>query len=228
MQVHAIRETTSPTAHRGGPVIRPVFGPPGRDQTDAESFRQLRHLTKNTLQKVLSMIACAPDIQDAPCGRSLSEDLQDRILASAQLSNALFGLTHAPGNLADRLWSVAQASLQLLGDSFAEIDIVVNVQCAPCAEREDLLVRVAHELIGNAIKHGMHQRLLGTITITVQDMPNSLVLTVADNGWGCATPTENTGEGLSIVNALLRRAGGTFNLRRTLDRTIASVTLPRR
>ena len=61
-------------------------------------LRQLRHHTKNTLQRIIALIAETPGLHDTPAGERIAQELQYRIGLSADISNALFGLTSAPGS----------------------------------------------------------------------------------------------------------------------------------
>jgi hypothetical protein len=62
-------------------------------------LRQLRHHTKNTLQRILGFIAEAPGLCDTPAGEKIIQELEHRISLSAKISNALFGLTDTPGSM---------------------------------------------------------------------------------------------------------------------------------
>ena len=202
----------------------PVHAVASRAATEAEQFRQLRHLTKNTLQRVMAIIACAPELNDSN-GEAVGESLQQRIMTSARLSDALFGLTREPGNLRDRLLSLSDGLVDLLADDGASIRVSVVVRCSLSGELDDLVVRLAHELIGNAVKHGMHQRLAGTIDLDVREEGGRIVLAVVDDGQSCPLTAQTRGEGLSIVGLLLRRVDGTYELRREAGRTVATVEL---
>ena len=48
----------------------------------------------------------------------------------------------------------------------------------------DAAARVAHELLGNAVKHGMRARLVGRIAARVVSDEGRVLLTVTDDGWG--------------------------------------------
>ena len=196
-----------------------------RGASEEEQFRQLRHLTKNTLQRVMAIIACAPELNGSD-GAAMSERLQQRIMTSARLSDALFGLTREPGSLHDRLLGLSDGLLDLLAEDGASIRISVTVHCSLSVEQDDLVVRLAHELVGNAVKHGMYQRLAGTIDLDVHEEAGRLVLAVSDDGWGCLPTVQTRGEGLSIVGLLLRRVGGAYALRREHGRTLATVEIP--
>ena len=192
---------------------------------ETKDFRQLRHLTKNALQRILAVIAKDSALHGTAAGRVMSGDLQRRILTTARLSDALFGFTQLPGSLGDRLLDMSEGLIDLLSEDAATIRVALSVQCTAAAPMNDLLVRVAHELVGNAIKHGMHQRLLGEIAIKVGEEQGQIILTVADDGWG---PERNAeiGQGLSIVDALLRPVHGSCQLRRDGRSTVVRVCIP--
>src|ERR1700757_4262537 len=77
-------------------------------------LRQLRHHTKNTLQRILGLIAEAPGLYDTPEGEKIAQELEHRICLSATISNALFGLTDAPGSMADRLRQLSGAVVDMM------------------------------------------------------------------------------------------------------------------
>lgn len=187
-------------------------------------LRQLRHHTKNTLQRLIGMLAEVPGLMDTPTGEMLARELEYRICLSAQISNALFGLTQAPGPMAERLRMLAGALVELMRGADQVIRVGVSVKgCCPPALREAVL-RSAHELIGNAVKHGMKDRPSGRITVRLVTGAETVTLSVNDNGWGFdGAPT--TGEGLSLARSLVEQAGGTLELDGA-DGTLARVTLP--
>lgn len=189
------------------------------------ALRQLRHHSKNALQRLLCQVSGFAGQQRDPAGRTLVADLERRIQLSAALSDALFGMTRAPESLARRLESLTQAVVGLLSDGDQEIGVSVAVNGAVPAGADDVLVRVAHELVGNAVKHGMTLRMVGRIDVTVQVVLGVLVMTVADDGWGFCGPA-GRGEGLSIAHALAERHGGSLQVRRDTARTVATLTLP--
>ena len=90
-------------------------------------------------------------------------------------------------------------------------------------ELQDVVLRVAHELVGNAVKHGMHVRLLGRIEVRVETRGQTGIrLDVADDGWGCGRdPSE--GEGLKLAGLLAGERGGRVTLERVGDRTVATL-----
>lgn len=187
-------------------------------------LRQLRHHTKNTLQRILGLIADAPGLSDTPEGEKIVHELEYRICLSATISNALFGLTDAPGSMADRLRQLAGAVVDMMRDADQVIRVGVSVRgCCP-AELREAVLRSAHELIGNAVKHGMKGRPSGRIAVRVTTDEDCTTLTVLDNGWGF-TGTPRSGEGLALARSLAARHGGSL-LMDGEDGTVATLELP--
>ncbi len=187
-------------------------------------LRQLRHHTKNTLQRIIALIAEMPGLHDSPAGETIARELEYRIGLSATISNALFGLTEAPGSMADRLRHIGGAVVDMMRspDQIIRVGVSVRGTC-PAALRE-AVVRGAHELIGNAVKHGMKSRPIGRISVRLVTEGDMTVLTVTDNGWGfCGVP--RLGEGLSLAQGFAARHGGSLHLE-SCGGAIASLELP--
>jgi two-component sensor histidine kinase len=183
-------------------------------------LRQLRHHTKNTLQRILGLIAEAPGLYDTPQGEKIAQELEYRICLSATISNALFGLTDAPGTMAE----LAGAVVDLMRGPDQVIRVGVFVRgCCPAGLREDVL-RSAHELIGNAVKHGMRGRPQGRIAVRLATDGNCTTLTVLDNGWGFAGKPRS-GEGLALTRDFAARHGGTLTMD-GMEGTVATLALP--
>jgi two-component sensor histidine kinase len=185
-------------------------------------FRQLRHQTKNTLATI--MLRVSQCLETGGC-HNLAAEVERRIMLAARISNALFGLTQAPGPFAGRLRSLCDSMVGLLGDPTQEIETVVDVQPGVPANLETLLLRAAHELVGNAIKHGLHMRLIGCIEVAVTSDADGTVLVVSDDGWDYER-SFLPGEGLQIVGVLAQPFGGQVSLRRCGDRTLATLRVP--
>src|SRR5580698_5233652 len=106
-----------------GPIAETIrFGGQPREEghsaeadTSAEIvLRQLRHHTKNTLQRLIGLIGESRGLHATPEGEQLAHELEHRICLSATISNALFGLTQAPGPVGPRLRQLAGAVVDLL------------------------------------------------------------------------------------------------------------------
>jgi two-component sensor histidine kinase len=187
-------------------------------------LRQLRHHMKNTLQRILGLISKAPGLCDTPAGEKIAQELEYRISLSANISNALFGLTRAPGPMGERLRQLTGAVVDMMRDADQIVRIGVSVRgTCPIGLREAVL-RCAHELVGNAVKHGMKGRPNGRITVRLISDHDSTTLTVTDNGWGFVG-TPGPGEGLSLAGGFAARHGGSLDLD-GLDGTVATLELP--
>jgi two-component sensor histidine kinase len=196
------------------------------DSSEELDLRQLRHHTKNALQRILCLIAQAPGLYDTPAGAKIAGELESRIAISAAISDALFGLTRAPGSITERLRGLGESVIQMLRrpEQMISLDVSVQGTCPP-ALRETVL-RVAHELLGNAVKHGMSARKSGRIEIRLEHHPRfrRTRLTVTDNGSGFADAPQE-GEGLSLARGLAEQYDGTLRL--WCDKgTVAVLDLP--
>ncbi|MCK8783792.1 hypothetical protein M0638_05270 [Roseomonas sp. NAR14] len=196
-----------------------------REPLDETAFRQLRHQTKNALQRVLGLVLHNPALHATLDGQRLARELERRICLSAAVSDALFGLTRRPATMAERLRQLGESVIALLGDmeQMLHLDVATQGHCPP--PLRGTVVRIAHELLGNTVKHGMHMRLLGHIEVRLASEASRTVLTVRDDGWGFVGTVQD-GEGLSLARQLAAAHGGNVRLRRAEPFTEAEVILP--
>ncbi len=195
------------------------------DGTEQLAMRQLRHHSKNALQHLLCQVAGYAGLHHDRAGRALAAELERRIMLSADLSDALFGLTRAPGPLASRLEAMVQSAIGLASDGDQLLTAAVTVDGHVPATLDSLLVRIAHELVGNAVKHGMTLRMVGRIDVDVRLAADRVIMRVRDDGWGlCGTGRH--GEGLGIAHSLAEQHCGTLTLGRAAGLTIATLDLP--
>jgi two-component sensor histidine kinase len=196
-------------------------------QADAAAetdMRQLRHHTKNTLQRILALISEVPGLHDTPEGQLLARELQRRIHLSATISNTLFGLTDVPGSMAERLRHLAGAVVDMMGSANQMIRVGVLVRGTCPGHLRQTVIRTAHELIGNAVKHGMKGRPSGRIAVRLVSQDPCTTLAIVDNGWGFSgRPRE--GEGLALVRGFAAKHGGMLRLEGT-DGGAATLELP--
>nr|WP_294531323.1 ATP-binding protein [uncultured Rhodopila sp.] len=186
-------------------------------------LRQLRHHTKNTLQRIMALISESSSLCDTPAAEKFARELEYRIGLSATISNALFGLTEAPGSMADRLRQLGGGIVEMMrgADQVIRIGVSVRGTC-PVALRE-AVIRSANELIGNAVKHGMKNRPDGRISVRLVTEAELTVLSVTDNGWGFSG-LPGSGEGLSLAQGFAERHGGTLRLE-SAGGTVATMEL---
>ena len=191
---------------------------------EATEMRQLRHQTKNALQRIIAQVSTTK-LRATPAGNALADEVERRICLSARVSDALFGLTACPAKLDQRLGTLANATIKLMSDAeqSIEVDVAITGSCPDSVH--SLIVRVAYEMLCNAVKHGMHMRLMGRIAIRVRgNWDGSTTLLVSDDGWGPATKAE--GEGLPIMRSLAAQHGGTVSVDRMESWTVARLHLP--
>ncbi len=202
-----------------------------RSETHANSsaaeeidLRQLRHHTKNTLQRIIGLIGETRGLLDTPEGERIARELEHRICLSAAISNALFGLTDAPGSMVERLRQLAGALVDMMSSPNQSIRVGVSVRGVCPVQLREAVVRTAHELIGNAVKHGMAGRPSGRIAVRLTTDSTMTTLTVVDNGWGFVGRPRD-GEGLSLARNFASRHGGSLTLE-AADGTVATLELP--
>lgn len=200
------------------------------DQADvpaeAIELRQLRHHSKNALQRIIGLIVDAPALSRTVAGRRAADEIVRQVELSADISDALFGFTSTLGSLSQRLQSLTDSSIAFYGDGLQSIEAEVAV-CVPepSLRRATLLVRIAHELIVNALKHGMYKRFLGKLLIRVITRPGGgVILSVSNDGWPMMEQ-DRPGEGLELVRELVCSEGGSMEIV-TAPRTEFLIRLP--
>lgn len=165
-------------------------------------------------------------LQTTPEGRDLAADLERRICEAAATTDRLFAAGVAAVPMRERLRSLGVGMIALFAAADQEITLEVEV-AGDCPEvRHDVIVRVAHELVGNALKHGMALLRQGTIEIALITASDGTTrLAVRDNGWGLLEHS-HAGDGCALVRALAAPHGGDLVLSRRDQWTEAVVTLP--
>jgi two-component sensor histidine kinase len=188
------------------------------------ALRQLRHHTSNALQLVLMEIHQHALRKDTPGDRRLLKQLENRIMLSIEISDALFGITSEPAPFSERFRTLCHNVLSLLADpaQHLQLDISIEGTCPP--ELEVAALGATHEFVGNAVKHGLHLRLTGWILVSLICCAEGIELVVTDDGWGPAV-APGSGQGLGLVRDLTEQFRGTLNVGRRNDRTVATIML---
>ncbi|CAH2601348.1 Sensor histidine kinase [Rhodovastum atsumiense] len=189
-------------------------------------LRQFRHDTRNTLRRITSITTDYPELRDVDTERRILPELQMRI-ALATVSDALFDVSSTYSSFNARLTSLCEGVVTLLRGPSQDIrlDVTATVHC-PSALR-DVVLRAAHEFVGNAVRHGLHVRIAGRLEVRLLAWQGGIRLAVSDDGWGCGG-APLPGEGLSLVRRLAARERGTVALERHGNRTLATLDLPPR
>jgi len=211
---------------RATPETGTRLSPAGVPVEDELAFRQLRHHTKNALQRIIGSVQRVPGVSETPEGRLIASEVEQAICTSAAISDVLFGLTREPGPMAERLRSLCTCLLTLFTDPDQSIalDVVVDGVCPP--ELCESVLRVAHEFVGNALKHGMRLRSQGAIVVRLTcDRRGRIVLRVTDDGLGAAAGSDGGGEGLRLARTIAARHRGRVTLHYHAL-TIAELAIP--
>ncbi len=195
-----------------------------RAKPEDVAMRQLRHQTKNALQRIIAQVANS-ELRATQAGNALADDIERRICLSARISDALFGLTEVPPPLSQRLTSLAEATVALLAEPGQAVSVSVAAAGRCPAVLEETVLQVAHEMVVNAIKHGIALRAAGQIAVRLfADVRGRTTLLVRDDGRG--PDGAATGEGMPIMQALASAYGGRISLSRNEGWTIARLDLP--
>ena len=179
-----------------------------------DDFCQLRHQTKNALQRIIIQVLEAPALCGTREGRRAADEIVQRIELSAAISDALFGLTKKPPMLAERLNSLAATLIAFHADEAQTIELEVTVEPGIMISlpRENAIIRIVHELVVNALKHGLHMRLIGKLSIFLDRQEDGrLLLTVCNDGWKIDRHVSRNC-GLGIVEELVHAEGGDMRI----------------
>jgi two-component sensor histidine kinase len=187
-------------------------------------LRQLRHHTKNTLQRILIEIHDFAARSDASPDRRLLERLENRIRLCVEISDALFGVSREPAAFPDRFHTLCRDLLSLFADAAQQLrlHILIKGTCPPDLEMAALCA--TSEFVGNAVKHGMHLRLIGQISVLLTCCAESVELLVSDDGWGPAVAPKPR-QGLGIARDLAEQFHGTLSVGRRDGKTVATILL---
>jgi hypothetical protein len=149
---------------------------------------------------------------------------QRRILP-ARISDALAGLSMPSGPIERRLEWLTGATVSLSREDVQTIRTEVKVVGSCPGPVIPVVLQVAHEMVDNAARHGMHLRLIGHIFVSLWAFPDFRVsLTVRDDGWGPGA--EQIGDGHSIMASLAGQFGGSVSLTRKGCWTVATMSIP--
>ncbi|WP_131829659.1 ATP-binding protein [Teichococcus deserti] len=204
----------------------PAWPPREAEPAEALSLRQLRHHSGNTWQRLLCEIWTMAEDAGTPEAYSLAEEVERRLSATVAVADALFGLTRRPGRMQERLEVLARQAIAVQAHSHQLIGLDVAVQGACPAALQQTVLRIAQEMVCNAVKHGFHARARGQIAVTLIALPGRpLQLEVGDDGWG-PPPQEARGEGMALMRELAAQNGGRVSLKRDGGLTLAELELP--
>ena len=142
-----------------------------------------------------------------------------------QISNSLFGLTRAPGTLDARLERLGRAVIALHRSPSQAVELAIDVTVALREPLAQYVVRIAYEMLGNVMKHGICGGRKGNILLGLHgDAARGVCLRVLDDGIGLKRG--RSGQGMGIMETLASHYGGVISLQRQEGWTAASLMLP--
>jgi len=172
--------------------------------------QELDHRVQNALQMTASLLRLQlADVSD-PVAREAIETAGRRVSAIGNVHR--IGAQAAQGNLAAVARSVC-ADLIVLDKVRPDIRIDAEEIVVP-AHKAALVALILHELVTNAVKHGLQRRARGRLTIDVHRRSDGLAaLSVSDDGPPLPMSGEHrVGLGLRLVGGLADQLGGTFEV----------------
>jgi PAS domain S-box-containing protein len=211
-EIHLSRISDDQLAH----LIVEITDRKQAEQRHAELFDELNHRVKNNLAVVSAMLS-----------------MQARAAASPEVHDHLMAAVERIQTIAD-----VHASLYRTG-SKDEVDFAVylNDLCHRLrgsvldASRISLTLKAQHaflpldkavalgvlvnELVTNAAKHAYPPPRHGTIAIALEEAPQSLVLSVRDDGPGLPDETPGSGIGMRLVRSMVQQLGATLQVDRS-------------
>jgi two-component sensor histidine kinase len=128
--------------------------------------------------------------------------------------------------MAERLRQLAGAMVDMMRSANQTVRIGVLVRGTCPSHLREAVIRTAHELIGNAVKHGMRDRLSGRIVVRLVSQPAVTTLAIVDDGWGF-DGRPGDGEGLALARSFAAKHGGSLRLDSN-DGVVATLELPNR
>lgn len=192
--------------------------------TQPLALGNLRHHARDTLQRVLSDIHDHASTTYTSRERRLLDELADRVRLSLEISDTLFGITSEPAPFTKRFRNLCHGVLSLFADQAQQLRLNISLDGLCPRGLEMPALRAAHEFVGNAVRHGMHMRLMGQISVSLTGGSDWVELVVADDGWGAAAAPE-TIRGLGLPCDLAEQFCGTVSVHRRNDATIATIIL---
>jgi PAS domain S-box-containing protein len=168
--------------------------------------REIDHRVKNSLTIVGSLLSMQRGTSTSPETRAALADAADRVIAVARIHERLHQ-SHQLGVMAfadylEQLCTDLAGSMQRKG-------VVLNFRADTVnlpAEQALSLALIANELVTNAFKHGCAAGATA-VSVTLEQQPDALVLTVSDNGAGLpkGQSDQTPSLGFKLIDALCRQ-----------------------
>jgi two-component system, sensor histidine kinase PdtaS len=183
-------------------------------------LKEIHHRVKNNLQVTSSLLKLQSGYIQDPQAQEMFAESQNRIRSMALVHEKLYQSSDLSRvDFSDYIQSLASLLMRSYGADNKTIqlcieagEVYLSIETAvPCG-------LIANELISNCLKHAFPDRRKGEIRIRITETvePNTLTLTVADNGAGLPPDLDiNKTDtlGLQLVRTLTRQLNGHLEVR---------------
>jgi two-component sensor histidine kinase/PAS domain-containing protein len=217
-------------------VIHDITGERQREQElriKSAMIQEIHHRVKNNLQTIAALLRLQARRSGSPEVAEILRQTINRILSIAVVHEFLAYDEESIVNLKELAQRIINEVSQSIVDPEKHLRFHLDgVDIWLPAQHATSCALIINELLQNAVKHGYPAQAEGTITVTLRDEGDQIVLRICDDGQGLtpgASRAQESSLGLQIVRTLVREdLKGTFDLESQDGRgTRATVTFPK-
>lgn len=173
-------------------------------------IKEIHHRVKNNLQTIAGLLRMQMRRTESKEAKEVLQESVNRILSISLVHEIL---SHHDEECID-ISAVSRQLLMLLAHGMAGADCRIKTTfsgdalCLP-SDMATSMALILNELITNAIIHGFEGRAEGNLSVTVRNIENTCLVTVADDGAGmgpvATEPPQRKHLGLAIVRTLVEK-----------------------
>jgi len=193
-------------------------------------LRELDHRVRNNLSVIMGLVSMERNRRPPRPAAEALASLESRLRSFLLVHEALRRHNYRGVPVREMAEKLAQR-LRNAWDIGSRVELRVEGDVGNLNERKGFaLALVLNELLTNAFRHGFADGRSGILTISLEELDDSMCVVVADNGSGSNAPPKNEvlGSGRSIVAALVRdELQGNVDYVSDPNGTRATVTFPR-
>jgi two-component sensor histidine kinase len=170
-------------------------------------IQEVHHRVKNNLQTIAAILRIQARRSESQEAQQHLTDAVNRILSMSVIHEYLSQDEHQPINIRDVCQRIMAQAQQVAVSPGQRIEISVagpNIRLP--AGQATASALVMNELLLNAIEHGLQGRETGQITLTLEDLGDTVRITVEDDGLGLPdgfSLSESRSLGLQITRTLV-------------------------
>jgi two-component sensor histidine kinase len=208
-EIHLSRITDDQLAH----IIVEITARKQAEQRQAEMFDELNHRVKNNLAIVSAMLS----MQARAAG---SSEVREQLMAAVERIQTIADVhatLYRTGRKDEVDFAVYLTDLcnRLRGSVLDASRISLTLKAQPAylpLDRAVALGVLVNELVTNAAKHAYPPPRHGTIAIALEEAPQSLVLSVGDDGPGLPAEPPDSGLGMRLVRSMVQQLGASLQV----------------